>query len=551
MNDGIGGNQVQPAPAGLQADQEQRHLLRLERAHRFRSVCCIPAQFHEPDAGRGQRRLHQVQHGGKLGKQQDAPPFGDHLAHHFQQVVQLAGCARQIGGCQLHQPWIAADLPELQERIQHQHMAAGHAAFGDALRDAGVHRLAYRFVQFPLIRRQGNAPQDRVLGRQFGGNSGFRAAQDEGADAHRELAAAHRVAILLDRRTKPAGEIFAGSEQAGHEERELGPEFAEVVFDRRAGQAHAVPGVQPADRVRGFRSRIFNCLRLIQHHQMPGQFGHFLDIAGQDSVGGDDDMHAGQLAAPFVAVEAIQHRHPQMRRETGEFRCPVRHQRGRHHDQRGAVQPAGGFLDRNMRDGLRGLTQPHVVGQHCAQVVFPQILQPIHAVLLVRPQGRGEAGWHGDVRDIGGRTKAGHMGSGGGAILPAGGENILEVKHIGGLPGIQLQAAVRRSMRRFREVLHHRQQTGNALRRQLQDAAVVEAGDHLAADDPGLGHAATVLQTQQDGQERMACSVDVDAQVQGEPAAGRVRHPHVANAIGRRDARAKCLIDLVAPAEAG
>ena len=85
-------------------------------------------------------------------------------------------------------------------------------------------------------------------------------------------------------------------------------------------------------------------------------------------------MHAIQVGPSFVAIQTVQHDNAQMRRETLQFRRPVGHQRGGHHHQRGTVQPSGFFLDRDMGDGLRGLAQPHIVRQQCAQVVFPQVL---------------------------------------------------------------------------------------------------------------------------------------------------------------------------------
>ena len=90
---------------------------------------------------------------------------------------------------------------------------------------------------------------------------------------------------------------------------------------------------------------------------------------------------------------------PQMRREPGQFGGPVRHQAGRHHDQRRPVEPAGRFLDGDVGDRLGGLAQPHVVGEQPAQAVLPQMLQPVHALLLVGAQAAGEAGRHRHVRD--------------------------------------------------------------------------------------------------------------------------------------------------------
>ena len=97
-------------------------------------------------------------------------------------------------------------------------------------------------------------------------------------------------------------------------------------------------------------------------------------------------MHAGQVAPPFVPIQAVQHGDAQMRRETVEFRGPVRHQAGRHDNQCRPIEATGGFLDDDMSDGLRGLAQAHVVGEQPAKTVFPQVLQPVDALLLIGAQ---------------------------------------------------------------------------------------------------------------------------------------------------------------------
>ena len=170
-------------------------------------------------------------------------------------------------------------------------------------------------------------------------------------------------------------------------------------------------------------------------------------------------------------------------------------------------------------------------------------------MLLVRPQCGGEARRHRHIRNIGCGTKSSNVGSG--TILPAGGEDIFEVQHIGGLPGIQFQPVIRRAACRLRQVVHHRQQARHTLRRQLQDTAIVQAGDDLAADNARPIHTAAFLQAQKDGQKRVPRPVDVDAEVQRKSAAGGIRHPHIADAVGCRDAGSERFVDLIAPAQAG
>ena len=180
-----------------------------------------------------------------------------------------------------------------------------------------MHRGADRFIQFALLRRQRDAAQDRVLRRQFGRHRRLGAAQDERADARGKLAAAHRIALLLDRRAEPAGEVLARPQQPRHQEGELRPQLAQVVLDRRAGQAQPVARLQPAHRVGRLGGRALDRLRLVQHHQVPGEARHLLDIARQHRVGRDHDMRPAEVAALLVPVQPVQHDHAQMRCEAG------------------------------------------------------------------------------------------------------------------------------------------------------------------------------------------------------------------------------------------
>ncbi len=85
-------------------------------------------------------------------------------------------------------------------------------------------------------------------------------------------------------------------------------------------------------------------------------------------------MDAGKLVPARVAVQAMQHHDPEIRRELRQFGGPVGDEAGGHDDQRRPVQPSRVVFDDDMGDGLRGLAQPHVVGEKAAEPVRPQVL---------------------------------------------------------------------------------------------------------------------------------------------------------------------------------
>ena len=77
--------------------------------------------------------------------------------------------------------------------------------------------------------------------------------------------------------------------------------------------------------------------------------------------------------------------HLQLGGETLDLQAPVVHERGRHHQQVGAVllvAPA----HRQHAEHLDGLAEAHVVGQTAAELQAAQRPQPLHADLLIRAQ---------------------------------------------------------------------------------------------------------------------------------------------------------------------
>jgi hypothetical protein len=67
--------------------------------------------------------------------------------------------------------------------------------------------------------------------------------------------------------------------KAGQQEVELAPQLAEVVFQRRAGQAQAMPGVDLAHRFGAAALRILDGLRLVKNEQMVAVHHQFVGVA--------------------------------------------------------------------------------------------------------------------------------------------------------------------------------------------------------------------------------------------------------------------------------
>ena len=269
VDHGVGGGQVQAHAAGLEADQEHRHAAFLEVFHRYAAVAGVAGQRHPADLCAVQLGGDQAEHGGELREHQDAPTLVDEFGQHVHQQVELGALLDARGGGRLQQARVAAHLAQLQQRIQDHDLAAREALAGDLGAHLLVHRRAHRLVEVALAALQPDAAHDDGLGRQLGGDVFLAPAQDEGAQARREQVAAHRVAVLLDRRAPGLGELLVGAEKARQQEVELRPQLAEVVLQRRAGETQAVAGLQLADHLRALAGGVLHRLRLVEDQQAP------------------------------------------------------------------------------------------------------------------------------------------------------------------------------------------------------------------------------------------------------------------------------------------
>ena len=91
-----------------------------------------------------------------------------------------------------------------------------------------------------------------------------------------------------------------GADEARVGEVEDGPEVAEAVLDRRAGEGDADAGRDAAQLLGGLVGRVLDGLRLVEHDAVPLALGERLDVADRGAVGGDDDVGLGDLVVELV-----------------------------------------------------------------------------------------------------------------------------------------------------------------------------------------------------------------------------------------------------------
>ena len=158
-------------------------------------------------------------------------------------MLPRVGRARVVDQAQ-----IAAHLAQLEQRLEDDDLAAGHALAGDLVADFLVHGQAHGFVQVALGFVELDPVDDLGFRRQFGGHLFLGPAQQERFDPTVEVLQSYFAGALFNRDAVIAVEAFHVAEPAGQQEMKQRPQLAQVVFQWRAAQAQALARVQLARR---------------------------------------------------------------------------------------------------------------------------------------------------------------------------------------------------------------------------------------------------------------------------------------------------------------
>jgi hypothetical protein len=170
----------------------------------------------------------------------------------------------------------------------------------------------------------------------------------------------------------------------------------------RAAQAQALACIQLAGGLGGLAGGVLDVLRFVEHQQVQRQHGQLLDVFGQQGVGGQDQVVIIEVREVFLRRGTIQRQHLELRGEVRGFVQPVGDQAGGHHHHRRAVQAASVFFAQNMRQGLQGFAQAHVIRQNPAHFQLAQGLHPAQAFELIGAQ-RGiepSGAAHAEILDV-------------------------------------------------------------------------------------------------------------------------------------------------------
>ena len=214
----------------------------------------------------------------------------------------------------------------------------------------------------------------------------FCPAQDEWRDqaAQPQARAGRRplVLILFDRSRKAQVKLVESAQQARVNKTEQVPQFAQMVFQRRAAGQHAEVPLQGHHGLRALGGAILDRLRFVEHDRMPAHAGKHGGFLLQQAIAGHHHVEGLQGVEHVGPVAAAEQFDVQGRREALRLADPVHaHGRGRD-DEGGTVRCAR----QNQCQRLQGLAESHVVGQAGAHAPVRQTRQPLVAGQLVVAQ---------------------------------------------------------------------------------------------------------------------------------------------------------------------
>ena len=356
-DDGVGGREVDPDAAGLQAEEEDAHLgIGIEAVDAFGAVVRGAVEIFEIDPLFVQAVADDGQHGCELAEDQDLVPGVERFLQKFVEEFKFGrGDPRAFAvGKEFR---CAADLPHPHDGGEQVDVRDGPVAVFELaeLFVLLVRAFFERLVDLSLRRFHVAVKELFLFGRKFEADVRLAAAEHERRDAAHEFA--FQLGACGDLRIFLA-EGIEGAEEAGMEEVEHAPEVFCGILQRGAGEDDPAGGRDGFAGACVEAERILDVLRLVQDQRRPFDGGDLLDVAAHERVRGNDDFARGCLFPKRTAVRAVHHERAEPRQEAFDLGCPVSDQRGGADDQGGEAFLRG---DGEESEDLDGLAEAHFV----------------------------------------------------------------------------------------------------------------------------------------------------------------------------------------------
>mmetsp|Transcript_11241 Transcript_11241/g.36886 ORF Transcript_11241/g.36886 Transcript_11241/m.36886 type:complete len:444 (+) Transcript_11241:254-1585(+) len=274
----------------------------------------------------------------------------------------------------------------------------------DSSADAALRRrLCKRAVEQLLHRRERHEPVGDHLRRQILQHRRLCAPEAEGE--HLAVQPLQRRFTGGVRRVPGRGAVRRGDwldvlrvevaplpEVARHQKVEEGPQLQRVVLDWRAREEEPVRASKRLCGARHLGAPVLDDVPLVKYKVVPAHRGQGGGVGAQRLVRHDHQRRRRQPRPHRRALGGrprVLDRLEQLSHVPRRLAPPVRDERGGANNQRGAwLRPLELIVARRGEDAqsLQRLSEPHLVREDAVQPVLPQESQPVHPLLLVRPQ---------------------------------------------------------------------------------------------------------------------------------------------------------------------
>jgi len=385
--DVIGGGEVQPESARLEADEEDAAIrVGLKAVDVFFSFSGLAIEVLVDDTAIFEMLADDGEHAGELGEDEGLVSLGEEFLEMEEEDVELGAGFLFVRLVQ--ETGMAAGLSQSEECFEDVDFRFGQTvAFDDAEK-----RLAVMIPEFGIELGLffAHAAEDGLLDffGEFVCDLDFRASEDEGPEGFREHGARFRtveIAVRLEER--------GASEHAGVEEFEDGPEIPEMIFDGGSAEGESMSCAKQADRFCDLRARVFDGLCLVENDVVEIDFPQLQDIAAQGAVRREYEIDLREIVSEPGAFQAGVLHDFQLRSEGLAFFLPVEDQGFGDDDHRGSVIFGGGLsiMGEQEREQLDGFSETHIVGEAAAEFEFPEKREPSDALALIFAEFSGEA----------------------------------------------------------------------------------------------------------------------------------------------------------------
>ena len=218
--------------------------------------------------------------------------------------------------------------------------------------------------------------------RQVFQNFAFGASQNERGDHLGQRRTSIALAIFFDRCGKATAELFPRSQHARSHCMEDAPEFAQMVFHRRACECNFPFGFERANLSGCFTVAVFDVLSFVQNQRAPFDVLQQFSFAQSQTVTADDKIAIAHFVLQVDSINVAEQNGRQRRSKSLTFflpveaqRCGSNHQRWPRFDSR-----------QQQRQSLNRFAEPHVVRQNAADAPVRQAAEPAKTFQLIVSQ---------------------------------------------------------------------------------------------------------------------------------------------------------------------